>query len=67
MNGITKSSFGTTNRCDHENGLIKRSDSDMTPEQKFCGKWEDCPYCWYTRLVPSDELKKFLEGQKEWE
>ena len=48
-----------------DHGLMRpRPDSEMTPEQRWCGEWHDCDWgdgrCPSSLLVESDELKKFL-------
>jgi hypothetical protein len=45
--------------------MRQRPDSEMTPEQRFCGTWVECtrPGCWTSVLYQSDGLKDFLAEQ----
>lgn len=45
-------------RGDHQNGLVPRPLAHQTYEQKYCGIWEDCPYCGFSRLTPSESMKR---------
>lgn len=46
--------------CDHRK-LVRRPPERMTPEQRWCGAWSDCPACGYSVLVPSTELREYLD------
>lgn len=54
-----------TNRCDHVHGLVERPVTNQSYEQKWCGTWEECPYCSFARVTPSSDLTVFLATQKD--
>lgn len=48
----------------HKEPLIQRPETRQSPEQLWCGTWFDCPYCGYSELDKSEELKAQLAEQR---